>query len=149
MCVCVQEGLTLIRMFYFLREGFDDDCFEWYYSICREMRGRSYSYSPSPPRGYGRSYRSPSPRGRYRRGKEPQGATSLLVRNLRHDCRFAFVLLPLSPIAWLLATGIIVYVLSNFFLLICNHLSIFVLDDLIIYCDYSCRILPYPFSCVV
>ncbi|CAO2822099.1 unnamed protein product [Amaranthus hypochondriacus] len=51
------------------------------------MRGRSYSYSPSPPRGYGRSYRSPSPRGRYRRGKEPQGATSLLVRNLRHDCR--------------------------------------------------------------
>ncbi|KAL2923929.1 Serine/arginine-rich SC35-like splicing factor SCL30A [Bienertia sinuspersici] len=49
------------------------------------MRGRSYSYSPSPPRSYGRRYRSPSPRGRYSRGKEPP--TSLLVRNLRHDCR--------------------------------------------------------------
>uniref|UniRef100_A0A803MN84 RRM domain-containing protein n=1 Tax=Chenopodium quinoa TaxID=63459 RepID=A0A803MN84_CHEQI len=52
------------------------------------MRGRSYSYSPSPsppPRSYGRRYRSPSPRGRYSRGKE--APTSLLVRNLRHDCR--------------------------------------------------------------
>ncbi|XP_068652425.1 serine/arginine-rich SC35-like splicing factor SCL33 [Aristolochia californica] len=51
-----------------------------------KMRGRSYSYSPSPPRGYGRRGRSPSPRGRYRgRGRDPP--TSLLVRNLRHDCR--------------------------------------------------------------
>ncbi|KAJ8448556.1 hypothetical protein Cgig2_012200 [Carnegiea gigantea] len=52
---------------------------------CRKMRGRSYSYSPSPPRGYGRRYRSPSPRGRYSCGKD--APTSLLVRNLRHDCR--------------------------------------------------------------
>ncbi|GAA0152493.1 hypothetical protein Leryth_008334 [Lithospermum erythrorhizon] len=55
------------------------------------MRGRSYS--PSPPRGYGRRRRSPSPRGRYggrdsRDGRESRdGPTSLLVRNLRHDCR--------------------------------------------------------------
>ncbi|KAK4786342.1 hypothetical protein SAY86_003031 [Trapa natans] len=48
------------------------------------MRGRSYT--PSPPRGYGRRGRSPSPRGRYRdRGRDMP--TSLLVRNLRHDCR--------------------------------------------------------------
>ncbi|KAK4432201.1 Serine/arginine-rich SC35-like splicing factor SCL30A [Sesamum alatum] len=47
--------------------------------------GRRYSRSPSP-RGYSRRYRSPSPRGRYRsRGKDLP--TSLLVRNLRHDCR--------------------------------------------------------------
>ncbi|KAK4408645.1 Serine/arginine-rich SC35-like splicing factor SCL30A [Sesamum angolense] len=46
------------------------------------MRGRSYT--PSPPRGYGRRGRSPEPRGRYGRGDAP---TSLLVRNLRHDCR--------------------------------------------------------------
>lgn len=52
------------------------------------MRGRSYSYSPSPPRGYGRRYRSPSPRGRYSREKDLP--TSLLVRNLRHDCRLEF-----------------------------------------------------------
>ncbi|KAL6519660.1 Arginine/serine-rich splicing factor scl25a transcript I [Orobanche hederae] len=45
------------------------------------MRGRSYT--PSPPRGYGRRARSP-PRGRHGRGDAP---TSLLVRNLRHDCR--------------------------------------------------------------
>ncbi|KAL8159483.1 hypothetical protein V2J09_001020 [Rumex salicifolius] len=52
------------------------------------MRGRSYS--PSPPRGgYGRRGRSPSPRGRYGgRGRDTRdGPTSLLVRNLRHDCR--------------------------------------------------------------
>ncbi|XP_065877860.1 serine/arginine-rich SC35-like splicing factor SCL33 isoform X2 [Euphorbia lathyris] len=55
------------------------------------MRGRSYT--PSPPRGYGRRGRSPSPspRGRYGRGGGRGGAsdlpTSLLVRNLRHDCR--------------------------------------------------------------
>uniref|UniRef100_A0A6M2EFK6 RRM domain-containing protein n=1 Tax=Populus davidiana TaxID=266767 RepID=A0A6M2EFK6_9ROSI len=50
------------------------------------MRGRSYDYSPSPPRGYGRRHRNPSPRGRYgSRGRDLP--TSLLVRNLRHDCR--------------------------------------------------------------
>ncbi|GAB4856128.1 Arginine/serine-rich splicing factor scl25a transcript I [Ancistrocladus abbreviatus] len=49
------------------------------------MRGRSYS--PSPPRGgYGRRGRSPSPRGRYG-GRARDASTSLLVRNLRHDCR--------------------------------------------------------------
>ncbi|XP_008777891.1 serine/arginine-rich SC35-like splicing factor SCL33 isoform X2 [Phoenix dactylifera] len=50
------------------------------------MRGRSYSYSPSPPRGYGRRGRSPSPRGRYG-GRRRDLPTSLLVRNLRRDCR--------------------------------------------------------------
>uniref|UniRef100_A0A2P2L272 RRM domain-containing protein n=3 Tax=Rhizophora mucronata TaxID=61149 RepID=A0A2P2L272_RHIMU len=50
------------------------------------MRGRSYSYSPSPPRGYGRRHRSPSPRGRYG-GRARDLPTSLLVRNLRRDCR--------------------------------------------------------------
>ncbi|XP_041996085.1 serine/arginine-rich SC35-like splicing factor SCL30A isoform X2 [Salvia splendens] len=52
------------------------------------MRGRSYT--PSPPRGYARRGRSP-PRGggRYGRGGGDRGdaPTSLLVRNLRHDCR--------------------------------------------------------------
>ncbi|KAF8010469.1 hypothetical protein BT93_J1182 [Corymbia citriodora subsp. variegata] len=48
------------------------------------MRGRSYT--PSPPRGYGRRGRSPSPRGRYV-GRGRDMPTSLLVRNLRHDCR--------------------------------------------------------------
>ncbi|XP_042003486.1 serine/arginine-rich SC35-like splicing factor SCL30A [Salvia splendens] len=53
------------------------------------MRGRSYT--PSPPRGYGRRERSP-PRGgggRYGRGGRDRddAPTSLLVRNLRHDCR--------------------------------------------------------------
>ncbi|CAI9108145.1 OLC1v1007677C1 [Oldenlandia corymbosa var. corymbosa] len=48
------------------------------------MRGRSYT--PSPPRGYGRRGRSPSPRGRYG-GRARDAPTSLLVRNLRHDCR--------------------------------------------------------------
>ncbi|CAK7342221.1 unnamed protein product [Dovyalis caffra] len=50
------------------------------------MRGRSYSYSPSPPRGYGRRHRSPSSWGRYG-GRRRDLPTSLLVRNLRHDCR--------------------------------------------------------------
>ncbi|XP_041027854.1 serine/arginine-rich SC35-like splicing factor SCL33 isoform X2 [Juglans microcarpa x Juglans regia] len=50
------------------------------------MRGRSYSYSPSPPRGYSRRRRSPSPRGCYG-GRGRDLPTSLLVRNLRHDCR--------------------------------------------------------------
>ncbi|XP_052485447.1 serine/arginine-rich SC35-like splicing factor SCL33 isoform X1 [Gossypium raimondii] len=51
------------------------------------MRGRSYGYSPSPPRDYGRRrHRSPSPRGRYG-GRGRDLPTSLLVRNLRHDCR--------------------------------------------------------------
>ncbi|KAK9282709.1 hypothetical protein L1049_010929 [Liquidambar formosana] len=54
------------------------------------MRGRSYSRSP--PRGYGRRGRSPvpspspSPRGRHR-GRSRDLPTSLLVRNLRRDCR--------------------------------------------------------------
>ncbi|KAJ3673391.1 hypothetical protein LUZ60_006765 [Juncus effusus] len=63
------------------------------------MRGRSYSYSPSPPpaRGYGgRRGRSPSPPargGRYAggggggRSRDRDLPTSLLVRNLRRDCR--------------------------------------------------------------
>ncbi|CAD5173920.1 unnamed protein product, partial [Musa acuminata subsp. malaccensis] len=50
------------------------------------MRGRSYSCSPSPPRGYERRGRSPSPRGRYG-GRGRDLPTSLLVRNLRRDCR--------------------------------------------------------------
>ncbi|KAJ8486475.1 hypothetical protein OPV22_018960 [Ensete ventricosum] len=50
------------------------------------MRGRSYSYSPSPPRGYERRGHSPSPRGRYG-GRGRDLPTSLLVRNLRRDCR--------------------------------------------------------------
>lgn len=53
------------------------------------MRGRSYT--PSPPRGYGRRGRSPSPRGRYG-GRSRDLPTSLLVRNLRHDCRYILVL---------------------------------------------------------
>ncbi|KAK2632689.1 hypothetical protein EUGRSUZ_L01219 [Eucalyptus grandis] len=48
------------------------------------MRGRSYT--PSPPRGYGRRGRSPSPRGRYV-GRSRDMPASLLVRNLHHDCR--------------------------------------------------------------
>uniref|UniRef100_A0A7N0UL13 RRM domain-containing protein n=2 Tax=Kalanchoe fedtschenkoi TaxID=63787 RepID=A0A7N0UL13_KALFE len=50
------------------------------------MRGRSYSRSP--PRGgggYGRR-RSPSPRARHG-GRDRDLPTSLLVRNLRRDCR--------------------------------------------------------------
>ncbi|KAM7459869.1 hypothetical protein LguiA_036148 [Lonicera macranthoides] len=50
------------------------------------MRGRSYT--PSPPRGYSRRGRSPSPRGRYS-SRDRDLPTSLLVRNLRHDCRAA------------------------------------------------------------
>ncbi|ONK65600.1 uncharacterized protein A4U43_C07F38750 [Asparagus officinalis] len=50
------------------------------------MRGRSYSYSPSPPRSYRRRGRSPSPRGRYG-GRSRDMPTSLLVRNLRHGCK--------------------------------------------------------------
>nr|KAJ0225668.1 hypothetical protein LSAT_V11C100024560 [Lactuca sativa] len=46
------------------------------------MRGRSYSYSPSPPRYHSRRNRSPSPK-RHARDLP----TSLLVRNLRLDCR--------------------------------------------------------------
>ncbi|KAL6878291.1 hypothetical protein ACP4OV_012461 [Aristida adscensionis] len=48
--------------------------------------GRSYDYSPSPPRGYRRRGRSPSPRGHYG-GRSRDLPTSLLVRNLRRDCR--------------------------------------------------------------
>ncbi|KAA8516951.1 hypothetical protein F0562_017231 [Nyssa sinensis] len=51
------------------------------------MRGRSYSYSPSPPRGgYSRRHRSPTPRGRYG-GRGRDLPTSLLVQNLNRDCR--------------------------------------------------------------
>ncbi|KAL9687747.1 hypothetical protein QQ045_032154 [Rhodiola kirilowii] len=50
------------------------------------MRGRSYT--PSPPRGgFERRRRSPSPRGRYGGREDREYPTSLLVRNLRHDCR--------------------------------------------------------------
>ncbi|KAJ1296961.1 hypothetical protein BS78_01G341600 [Paspalum vaginatum] len=49
--------------------------------------GRGYDYSPSPPRGYRRRGRSPSPRGRYGGGHARDLPTSLLVRNLRRDCR--------------------------------------------------------------
>uniref|UniRef100_J3LP63 RRM domain-containing protein n=1 Tax=Oryza brachyantha TaxID=4533 RepID=J3LP63_ORYBR len=48
--------------------------------------GRGYDYSPSPPREYRRRGRSPSPRGRYG-GRGRDLPTSLLVRNLRRDCR--------------------------------------------------------------
>ncbi|KAH0927438.1 hypothetical protein HID58_019694, partial [Brassica napus] len=51
--------------------------------VCSEIMGRSYSYSPSPPR---RRYRSPSPVGYYK-GRSRDAPTSLLVRNLRLDCR--------------------------------------------------------------
>ncbi|OEL31327.1 Serine/arginine-rich SC35-like splicing factor SCL33 [Dichanthelium oligosanthes] len=47
---------------------------------------RGYSYSPSPPRGYRRRVRSPSPRDHYG-GHGRDLPTSLLVRNLRRDCR--------------------------------------------------------------
>ncbi|RLN34644.1 uncharacterized protein C2845_PM03G13780 [Panicum miliaceum] len=47
---------------------------------------RGYSYSPSPPRGYRRRARSPSPRDHYS-GRGRDLPTSLLVRNLRRDCR--------------------------------------------------------------
>ncbi|KAK9142167.1 hypothetical protein Syun_011567 [Stephania yunnanensis] len=59
---------------------------EFGFRLLCKMRGRSYSYSPSPPRGYGRRGRSPSPRGRYG-GRNRDLPTSLLVRNLRRDCR--------------------------------------------------------------
>ncbi|XP_047090621.1 serine/arginine-rich SC35-like splicing factor SCL33 [Lolium rigidum] len=50
--------------------------------------GRGYDYSPSPPRGYRGRGRSPSPRGRGRYGGHARDLpTSLLVRNLRRDCR--------------------------------------------------------------
>ncbi|KAL3719822.1 hypothetical protein ACJRO7_004753 [Eucalyptus globulus] len=54
------------------------------------MRGRNHT--PSPPRGYGRRGRSPSPRGRYV-GRSRDMPASLLVRNLRHDCRTSFDLI--------------------------------------------------------
>ncbi|CAN4110245.1 unnamed protein product [Withania somnifera] len=49
------------------------------------MRGRSYS--PSPPRGYGRRARIPSPRGARYAARTRDEPSTLLVRNLRHDCR--------------------------------------------------------------
>uniref|UniRef100_A0A0E0EEV0 RRM domain-containing protein n=1 Tax=Oryza meridionalis TaxID=40149 RepID=A0A0E0EEV0_9ORYZ len=49
--------------------------------------GRGYSYSPSPPpRSYRRRASSPIPRDRYG-GRGRDLPTSLLVRNLRRDCR--------------------------------------------------------------
>ncbi|WZZ16335.1 hypothetical protein YC2023_109424 [Brassica napus] len=61
------------------------------------MRGRSYT--PSPPRGYGRRGRtSPSPRGVCYGGRSADLPTSLLVRNLRHDCRYMWIsFLNLAP----------------------------------------------------
>ncbi|KAH0883559.1 hypothetical protein HID58_059655, partial [Brassica napus] len=48
---------------------------------------RGISYTPSPPRGYGRRGRtSPSPRGGRYGGRSADLPTSFLVRNLRHDC---------------------------------------------------------------
>ncbi|KAL8245566.1 hypothetical protein R6Q59_011824 [Mikania micrantha] len=52
------------------------------------MGRRSYSPSPPPRGGYGRRRRSPSPRGHYGGGGRGRDLpTSLLVRNLRHECR--------------------------------------------------------------
>ncbi|KAL8217256.1 hypothetical protein R6Q57_024093 [Mikania cordata] len=49
---------------------------------------RSYSPSPPPRGGYGRRRRSPSSRGHYGGGGRGRDLpTSLLVRNLRHECR--------------------------------------------------------------
>uniref|UniRef100_A0A251SW06 Putative nucleotide-binding alpha-beta plait domain-containing protein n=1 Tax=Helianthus annuus TaxID=4232 RepID=A0A251SW06_HELAN len=59
------------------------------YETSLRMGRRSYSPSPPPRGGYGRR-RSPSPRGRYGGGGGSRGRdlpTSLLVRNLRRDCR--------------------------------------------------------------
>ncbi|KAD4384203.1 hypothetical protein R6Q59_019218 [Mikania micrantha] len=51
------------------------------------MGRRSYSPSPPPRGGYGRRRRSPSPRGHYGGGGRGRDLpTSLLVRNLRHEC---------------------------------------------------------------
>ncbi|XP_077211081.1 uncharacterized protein LOC143846515 isoform X2 [Tasmannia lanceolata] len=61
-----------------------------------ERRERRYSYSPSPPRGYGRRGRSPSPRGRYG-GRSRDLPTRLLVRNLPHDCRPEDLRRPFGP----------------------------------------------------
>ncbi|XP_062215497.1 serine/arginine-rich SC35-like splicing factor SCL33 isoform X2 [Phragmites australis] len=47
---------------------------------------RGYRRSPSLPRGYRRRARSPSPHGRYG-GRARDLPTSLLVRNLNRDCR--------------------------------------------------------------
>ncbi|GMN55966.1 hypothetical protein TIFTF001_025083 [Ficus carica] len=78
--------------------------------VSAKMRGRSYGYSPSPPRGYSsRRRRSPSPRARY-----GSRGTSLLVRNLRNDCsipptnsqRARCPLWQMSPYSSLLATTI-------------------------------------------
>lgn len=60
--------------------------------VRREMRGRSYSPSPPPRHSRrGGGGRSPSPRGRYPpRPRQQDLPTSLLVRNLRHDCRYTW-----------------------------------------------------------
>uniref|UniRef100_A0A0D3BTS8 Uncharacterized protein n=1 Tax=Brassica oleracea var. oleracea TaxID=109376 RepID=A0A0D3BTS8_BRAOL len=61
---------------------------------------RGMSYTPSPPRGYGRRGRtSPSPRGGRDGGRSADLPTSFLVRNLRHDCRYMWIsFLNLSPV---------------------------------------------------
>ncbi|GAY32768.1 hypothetical protein CUMW_004000 [Citrus unshiu] len=50
------------------------------------MRGRSYSYSPSPPRDYGRRYRSPSPRGHYG-GRGRDLPTTFSTKTYKSICR--------------------------------------------------------------
>ena len=79
-----------------------------------EMRGRSYSPSPPPARGYGRRGRSPSPRGRYS-GRPRDLPTSLLVRNLRHDCRYIPFFLSSSHYYYYYLLFVFIYV-SNCFL---------------------------------
>ncbi|KAL1204734.1 Serine/arginine-rich SC35-like splicing factor SCL30A [Cardamine amara subsp. amara] len=49
--------------------------------------GRSYSYSPSPPRSYGRRYRSPSP---VARGAPTHGARRLVYHFRQEDLRRPF-----------------------------------------------------------
>lgn len=82
-----------------------------------KMRGRSYSYSPSPPRSYSRRHRSPSPRGRGGRGRDLP--TSLLVRNLRHDCRFVTAL----RISWVFhSSGSLIHTIMYWFF-VSHHIS--------------------------
>ncbi|TVU37681.1 hypothetical protein EJB05_11009, partial [Eragrostis curvula] len=85
-------GDRQVRQLPFEAQGHPLSCFGVRFMI--NMRG--YSYSPSPPRGYRRRARSPSPRGYYGGRGSPRGyyggrgrdlPTSLLVRNLRRDCR--------------------------------------------------------------
>lgn len=77
-CYCV-EGMT--RFMKFTSCAFSSFSF-----FLKKINMRGYSYSPSPPRSYSRRARSPSPRGYYG-GRGRDFPTSLLVRNLRRDCR--------------------------------------------------------------